>query len=64
MNTRTFKKVLITKERFSELVENAKAYATEHKLDISEEVAEKYKMKTLRENKKPRDKWYVYKSGT
>lgn len=62
MSTRQFKIEKISLEKLSELIANAKAKAEAEKLDISQEVAEKYKMKTLRKNKRPLYKWYSYKS--
>lgn len=62
MNTRTFKKVLVSLQRISQLISDAKALAEKEHLDISEEQAEKYKMKTLWKSKRPLYKWYSYKS--
>jgi len=64
MNTRTFKKVLVSLQRISQLISDAKALAEKEHLDISEEQAEKYKMKTLWKSKRPLYKWYSYKSWT
>lgn len=64
MNTRTFDKKLISQERLTELINSAESRAKKEKLQISEEVAEKYTMKTLWKNKRPLAKWYFYKSWT
>ena len=64
MNTKTFKKVVVDLPRISQLISDAKALAEKEHLDISEEKAEKYQMKTLWKNRRPLYKRYKYKSGT